>query len=126
VVSYFLRYFSSTSTEQISPDSAGRFTSFDPVGFAIFATLRERGEPPGCQEGSGERYNGEQQTKKSDPLGPIKAVYDYTDESGDLLFQALRFEPLNSPKVFRQRTNPARKNGRSRAFASSHSVYRNC
>jgi hypothetical protein len=39
VVSYFLRYFSSTSTEQISPDSAGRFTSFDPVGFAIFATL---------------------------------------------------------------------------------------
>jgi hypothetical protein len=40
--SYFLRYFSSTSTEQISPDSAGRFTSFDPVGFAIFATLRAR------------------------------------------------------------------------------------
>jgi hypothetical protein len=37
VVSYFLRYFSSTSTEQISPDSAGPFTSFDPVGFAIFA-----------------------------------------------------------------------------------------
>jgi hypothetical protein len=38
VVSYFLCYFSSTSTEQISPDSAGPFTSFDPVGFAIFAT----------------------------------------------------------------------------------------
>jgi hypothetical protein len=38
VVSYFLRYFSSTSTEQISSDSAGPFTSFDPVGFAIFAT----------------------------------------------------------------------------------------
>jgi iron(III) transport system substrate-binding protein len=38
VVSYFLRYFSSTSTEQISPDSAAPFTSFDPVGFAIFAT----------------------------------------------------------------------------------------
>ena len=36
MVSYFLRYFSSTSTEQISPDSAGPFTSFDPVGFAIF------------------------------------------------------------------------------------------
>jgi hypothetical protein len=34
----FLRYFSSTSTEQISSDSAGPFTSFDPVGFAIFAT----------------------------------------------------------------------------------------
>ena len=43
VVSYFLRYFSSTSTEQISPISAGPFTSFDRVGFAIFATLRERG-----------------------------------------------------------------------------------
>jgi hypothetical protein len=42
VVSYFLRYFSSTSTEQISPDSAGPFTSFDPVGFAIFATLLMR------------------------------------------------------------------------------------
>ena len=40
VVSYFLRYFSSTSTKRISPDSAGLFTSFDPVGFAIFATLR--------------------------------------------------------------------------------------
>jgi hypothetical protein len=40
VVSHFLRYFSSTSTEQISPDSAGHFTSFDPVGLAIFATLR--------------------------------------------------------------------------------------
>ena len=38
MVSYFLRYFSSTSTEQISPDSAGPFTSIDPVGFAIFAT----------------------------------------------------------------------------------------
>jgi hypothetical protein len=38
VVSYFLRYFSSTSTEQISSDFAGPFTSFDPVGFAIFAT----------------------------------------------------------------------------------------
>jgi hypothetical protein len=32
-----LRYFSSTS---IAPDSAGPFTSFDPVGFAIFATQR--------------------------------------------------------------------------------------
>jgi hypothetical protein len=46
VVSHFLRYFSSTSTEQISPDSAGRLTSFDPVGFAIFATLRAGNCPP--------------------------------------------------------------------------------
>jgi hypothetical protein len=44
VVSYFLRYFSSTSTEQISPDSAG---PFNPVGFAIFATHASRG-PSGC------------------------------------------------------------------------------
>jgi hypothetical protein len=35
VVSYFFCYFSLTSTEQISPDSAGPFTSFNPVGFAI-------------------------------------------------------------------------------------------
>jgi hypothetical protein len=38
VVSHFLRYFSSTSTEQISSDSAGPFTSFDTVGFAIATT----------------------------------------------------------------------------------------
>jgi hypothetical protein len=43
VVSYFLRYFSSNSTEQISPDSAGPFTSFDPVSFAIFATHAQSG-----------------------------------------------------------------------------------
>jgi hypothetical protein len=61
VVSYFLRYFSSTSTEQISPDSAGPFTSFDPVGFAIFATLRERGEPSG------------KRTTSSPVIGPIAA-----------------------------------------------------
>jgi hypothetical protein len=42
VVSYFLRYFSSTSTEQIFSDSAGPFTSFDPVGFAIFAKIPQR------------------------------------------------------------------------------------
>ncbi len=38
-------------------------------------------------------------------LGPIKAVYDYVDEAGALLFQALRFEP----KQFRQRTGPNQK-----------------
>jgi hypothetical protein len=47
VVSYFLRYFSSTSTEQISSDSTGPFTSFDPVGFAIFGYGRSEthGDP---------------------------------------------------------------------------------
>ena len=34
---YFLRYFSSTPPEQISPDSAGPFIVSIPVGFAIFS-----------------------------------------------------------------------------------------
>jgi hypothetical protein len=42
-------------------------------------------------------------------LGPIKAIYDYTDEVGKLLFQVLRFEPLNAPKQFRQRRSPDQK-----------------
>jgi DNA primase len=42
-------------------------------------------------------------------LGPIKAAYDYVDESGELLFQALRFEPPGSPKQFRQRRGPDQK-----------------
>ena len=37
--------------------------------------------------------------------GALKAVYDYVDEQGALLFQALRFEP----KQFRQRTGPDQK-----------------
>jgi hypothetical protein len=53
-----------------------------------------------CREGGGEQF------EQADGLGPIKAVYDYTDESGKLLFQALRFEPVNGPKQFRQRTGP--------------------
>ena len=54
---YFFRYFSSTSTEQISPDSAGRFTSFDPVGFAIFireSFLQSAQEPVG---GTAEQFS---------------------------------------------------------------------
>lgn len=39
------------------------------------------------------RHNGEK-------LGPIVAAYDYTDESGDLLFQVTR----HNPKDFRQRS----------------------
>jgi len=42
-------------------------------------------------------------------LGPIKQTYDYTDESGTLLFQVLRFEPLHGPKQFRQRKGPDQK-----------------
>ena len=60
-----------------------------------------------CDEGGAERF--EQSDGKSDGLGPITAVYDYTDEQGELLFQALRFEPLHGPKQFRQRKDPDQK-----------------
>jgi hypothetical protein len=54
-----------------------------------------------------EMLSGERTTKeRSAGLGPIKATYDYVDESGALLFQSLRFEPPGQPKVFRQRTGP--------------------
>jgi hypothetical protein len=42
-------------------------------------------------------------------LGPIKAVFDYSNEVGERLFQVLKFEPLNQPKQFRQRTGPDQK-----------------
>src|SRR6516162_9923220 len=45
----------------------------------------------------------------SGDLGPIKAVYDYTDEAGERLYQVLRFEPLHGPKQFRQRKGPDQK-----------------
>jgi len=57
-----------------------------------------------CKEGGGEKF--EQGKSDSSGLGPIKAIYDYCDESGALLFQALRFEPIGQPKQFRQRTGP--------------------
>lgn len=60
-----------------------------------------------CDQGGSEKY--EIPDAPSSDLGPIKAVYDYRDESGTLLFQALRFEPLNQPKQFRQRTGPDQK-----------------
>jgi hypothetical protein len=55
-----------------------------------------------CERGGGEKF---EQAAASE-LGPIKACYDYTDEHGRLLFQVLRFEPLNAPKQFRQRRSP--------------------
>jgi hypothetical protein len=58
-----------------------------------------------CKEGGGEKYE-KRESAGSSGLGPIKAVYDYTDENGKLLFQALRFEPVGKPKQFRQRTGP--------------------
>lgn len=60
-----------------------------------------------CDRGGSEKY--EIPDTPSSDLGPIKAVYDYSDENGALLFQALRFEPINQPKQFRQRTSPDQK-----------------
>lgn len=36
-------------------------------------------------------------------LGPIKAVYNYTDATGTLLHQTVRYEPVGEEKQFRQR-----------------------
>jgi hypothetical protein len=58
-----------------------------------------------CGYGGGEKF--EQRERKAEPaLGPVKAVFDYTDENGALLFQVLRLEPIGQAKQFRQRTGP--------------------
>jgi len=59
-----------------------------------------------CDEGGSERY--EQKQAQSD-LGTPAAIYNYTDEQGALLFQALRFEPIGQPKQFRQRKDADQK-----------------
>jgi len=61
-----------------------------------------------CQAGGGEQYepNGNGVSGGSSGLGPIKATFDYHNEAGEQLFQVLKFEPLNGPKQFRQRTSP--------------------
>jgi hypothetical protein len=56
-----------------------------------------------CKEGGSEKY--EHRSRRDEELGPIKAIYPYHDEGGTLLFEVLRFEPLNAPKEFRQRRN---------------------
>src|SRR5262245_49611010 len=58
-----------------------------------------------CQEGGGEKYETNGKGGSAD-LGPIKATFDYCDETGNRLFQVLKFEPLNGAKQFRQRTGP--------------------
>jgi putative DNA primase/helicase len=63
-----------------------------------------------CKDGGGEPYskpNGNGGIHSD--LGPIKATYDYLDELGERLFQVVKYEPLNSPKQFRQRTGPEQK-----------------
>jgi hypothetical protein len=62
-----------------------------------------------CEEGGGDKFEQRPEPASASDLGPIKAVYDYLDETGKLLFQALRFEPLNAPKQFRQRAGPDQK-----------------
>jgi hypothetical protein len=47
--------------------------------------------------------------QRDSDLGPIKAVYDYGDEKGELLFQVVRFEPVNQVKQFHQRKGPDQK-----------------
>jgi uncharacterized protein DUF3987 len=68
-----------------------------------------------CLQGGGEPYeqserkrkgNGKGNGKSENGLGDPKSVYDYVDENGNRLFQALRFEPVNAAKQFRQRTGP--------------------
>src|SRR5262249_31009633 len=57
-----------------------------------------------CEQGGGEKFD--QPKKRDGGPGPIKEIYDYTDESGKRLFQVLRFEPIGQAKQFRQRTGP--------------------
>ena len=59
-----------------------------------------------CQGGGQELFEREERASE---LGSIKACFDYTDETGKLLFQVLRFEPANAAKQFRQRTGPDQK-----------------
>jgi hypothetical protein len=61
-----------------------------------------------CRKGGGEKYERRHYPADTD-LGPIKKIYDYTDENGKRLFQTLRFEPVGKPKDFRQRTGPEQK-----------------
>jgi len=63
-----------------------------------------------CDEAGGEYF--EQHDKRNKPTVDYsnpRAVYDYVDETGARLFQALRFETDTGLKVFRQRTGPDQK-----------------
>jgi hypothetical protein len=60
-----------------------------------------------CDVGASEAFEQKEKAKGADGgLGPIRAIYDYQDEGGKLLFQVLRFEPPGQPKQFRQRKDP--------------------
>jgi hypothetical protein len=52
-----------------------------------------------CQEGGSATY----EFAERNDLGSIKAIYDYQDENGKVLFQVCRYDPIGRPKEFRQR-----------------------
>jgi hypothetical protein len=63
-----------------------------------------------CNDGDGEYFEQYDERKKPEiDYSSPKAIYDYVDESGKRLFQALRFETDAGLKVFRQRTGPEQK-----------------
>jgi len=57
-----------------------------------------------CEKGGGGFY--EEYSGGAAATLPIKDVYDYTDERGNLLFQAIRFDTTDPDKRFRQRRDP--------------------
>src|SRR5271163_3546708 len=62
-----------------------------------------------CKQGDGEYFDQYERSKPTIDFSNLKAVYDYVDESGARLFQALRFETDTGLKEFRQRTGPDQK-----------------
>jgi hypothetical protein len=91
----------------------GKFTTTCPNCNGGYLNVEEKQDSvvwycPACQQGGGEKYQHEQRKsgKADGDRGPIKAIFDYHDEAAERLFQVLKFEPINAPKAFRQRTGP--------------------
>jgi len=60
-----------------------------------------------CHKGGGDKFDRDHlPTGNGKDLCAPTALYEYNDETGKRLFQVLKFEPLNAPKQFRQRTAP--------------------
>jgi AAA domain len=92
----------------------GKFTTKCPTCSGGYLNVEEKSDGvvwycPNCEAGGGGKFDESRFTPGGD-LGPIKAVFDYTDESGNRLFQVLKYEPLNAPKTFRQRIGPEQDN----------------
>src|SRR5262245_6833850 len=57
-------------------------------------------------------FKGPQRMEKKDKSGdfpPIQEIYDYTDEDGARIYQALRFDTTDPEMRFRQRRDPDQK-----------------